>query len=180
MPDRTMGDIMQDIDHLLDDLDASCRHGLLTYRRYPAEFLIEHDARASAANIYCHMLADAERRLLGVRGIVPLDIRGLKVFLVEDKAVLRLKRMDEEGRSRRYPTKQAKDYDRGVQFAELPPPAVRLTVGYLADPTGTSVERVQVAKPMGREIDWCAAIVPLTGRAPGAKRWIDVTRQGRL
>ena len=115
MPERTMTEIMQDIDHLLDDLDASCRHGLLTYRRYPAEFLIEHDPRAAAANTYCHMLAESERCLLGKRGIVPKDIRGLKVFLVEDKAVLRLKRMDEDGRSRNYPTKQARDYDRGVE-----------------------------------------------------------------
>jgi hypothetical protein len=180
MPERTMTEIMQDIDHLLDDLDASCRHGLLTYRRYPAEFLIEHDPRAAAANTYCHMLAESERCLLGKRGIVPKDIRGLKVFLVEDKAVLRLKRMDEDGRSRNYPTKQARDYDRGVEFPELPPPATRLTVGYLADATGTTVERVQVAKPMGREIDWCAAIVPVSGRPAGARRWIDVTRQGRL
>ena len=176
----TMSEVMNSVDHLLDELDAVCRHGLATYRRYPAEFLIEHDQRAAATNTYCHMLAEGERRLLGGDGITPADIKGLKVFIVGEVAVIRFKRMDEDGRSRNYPTKQAKDFDKGMSLPGLPPPATRLTVGYLADPTGTVVRRVQVAKPHGREIDWCAAIVPASERAEGAQRWIDVTRQGRF
>lgn len=180
MPELTMPEVMESIDHLLDDLDFICRHGLATYRTYPPAILIEHDARATASNIYCHMLAEAERRLLNVPGVLLKDIRGLKAFLVSDVAVIRLKRMDEDGRSRNYPTKQAKDFDRGQPLPGLPPPATRLTVGYLADATGTSVQRVQVAKPTGREIDWCAAIVPEGDRVDGGQRWIDVTRQGRF
>lgn len=180
MFEPTMEEAMQRIDHLLDDLDSICRHGLATYRTYPSAILIEHDARAAASNTYCHMLAEAERRLLNVPGVLLKDIRGLKAFLVGDVAVIRLKRMDEDGRSSNYPTKQAKDFDRGQPLPGLPPPAIRLAVGYLADATGTSVQRVQVAKPTGREIDWCAAIVPESDREEGGARWIDVTRQGRF
>jgi hypothetical protein len=50
---------------------------------------------------------------------------------------------------------------------------VRVTVGYLLDPTETGILRVQVARPMGKGVLWCAAIVP----AGGGKRWRDVTRQ---
>lgn len=180
IPMTDIDTVMRAIEHVLDDLDGIGRTGLTIYQRYPAEFRIEHDARAKASNIYCHMLAEAERRFDGVGGVVLKDVRGLKVFLIGDAAVIRFKRMDEEGRSRSYPTKQAKDYDKGIALPGLPAPAVRLTVGYLPDATETGVVRVQVAHPKGKEIDWCAAIVPAEERAGDDARWFDVTRQGRL
>jgi hypothetical protein len=183
-----MSDLMDGIDFLLDDLDQVCRTSHAKYRRYDPEFLLEHDPRASAACIYSHMAADAERRwpaqnlatspdrsgiavqLIEVRG-------GLKVWTVRDIAILRFKKHDEDGKSRNYPTKQARDYDRGMQLPGLPYPAARLSVGYLLDATGTEFIRTQVSRPRGKEIEWCASVVPDGDRAVGAKRWIDVTRQ---
>jgi hypothetical protein len=107
-------------------------------------------------------------------------VRGLKVWSVRDVALLRFKKHDEDGRSRNYPTKQAKEYDRGVPLLGLPWPAARLSVGYLLDITGTEFVRTQIARPRGREIEWCAAVVPSEERAEGARRWIDVTRQAGL
>jgi hypothetical protein len=177
MTDRTMEELMELLDPYLDNFDQIGRSGVSTYRRYPPEFLIEHDPRAQASCIYCHMNFEAERLLAGRKGIVPKEIRGLKIWLIGDHSVIRLKRMDEDGHTRNYPTKQARDYDRGVQFPELPPPAARLSVGYFLDPTQTQVIRVQIARPMGKRIVWCAAIVPADKRVPGAMRWYDATRQ---
>src|SRR5271163_4246682 len=94
------------IANLIDDIDQVPRIGFGKYRAYPPEILIEHDPRAGANCIYAHMVAEADRRWLDRQGIVMTDIRGLKVWLIEDKAVLRWKRMDADGRSRNYPTKQ--------------------------------------------------------------------------
>jgi hypothetical protein len=179
MVERTQDEVMSGIEFLLDELDTICRNAVATYRRYGAEFLIEHDTRAAATCTYCHMYAEAERRFAGRAGIAPLEVRGLKVWAVGEGAVIRFKKMDEDGRSRNYPTKQAQDYDRGVTLPGLPLPAARLVVGYLLDPTGTEVLRVQVAKPAGKSIDWCAAIVAGDDVREGAPRWIDVTRQAR-
>ncbi len=85
--------------------------------------------------------------------------------------------MDEDGRASRYPTKQARDFDRGDELPGLPPAPVRLTAGYLLDPTGTELIRSQISRPNGRKIEWCAAIVPTEERKPGERIWIDVTRQ---
>ena len=126
------------------------------------------------------MVAEADRRLLILPDVRPLEIRGLKLWLVGDHSAVRLKKMDEDGRSRNYPTKQAKDFDRGAELPGLPPKPTRLTVGYLPDATGTQIVRVQIAKPIGRGTEWCAAIVPADERAEGERRWIDVTRQGRF
>jgi hypothetical protein len=172
-----MDELMGLLDPFLDDFDEIGRGGVATYRRYPAEFLIEHDPRAQASCIYCHMNWAAERRLAGRPGVFPKEIRGLKVWLIGDHSVIRLKKMDVDGHARNYPTKQARDYDRGVQFKELPPPAARLSVGYFLDPTQTEVLRVQIARPSGKRIEWCAAIIPLDKRVAGTKSWEDVTRQ---
>ena len=152
--DRTMADLMDGLEFMLDDLDRICRDAFAKYRSYDPSALVEHDARAAAACTYCHMAADAERRWpaptlatppeesIGL-DVIPIDVRGLKVWAVREVAVLRFKKHDEDGFSRNYPTKQAKDYDRGLPFPELPAPAARLSVGYLLDPTGTVFVRPQ-------------------------------------
>lgn len=187
MGDWSMSDLMDSVDFLLDDLDQVCRASHAKYRRYDPEVLLEHDPRAAAACIYAHMAADAERRWPAQNLATPpdhtgaaiqlIEVRGLKVWTVREMAILRFKKHDEDGKSRNYPTKQAKDYDRGVPLPGLPHPAARLSVGYLLDPTGTEFIRTQVSRPRGKGIEWCAAVVPHEERASGAKRWIDVTRQ---
>jgi len=180
MPEWSMGEAMGALDPIFDDLDAICRQGLAKYQLYPPEFRIDHDGRAAANCIYTHMVALADERLTDRAGIVFKNIRGLKVWIVGEQATIRFKKMDEDGRSRNYPTKQTRDYDRQMQLPGLPHPPLNLVVGYLPDPTGTEVVRVQVARPMGRNIDWCAAIVPVEDRVRGEPRWIDVTRQARM
>jgi hypothetical protein len=163
-------------DSLLDDFDQICRIAHGTYQAYPSKVLLEHDRRAAAACIYSHMYEEATRRWADRAGIKPLDVRGRKVWIVGDHAVLRVKKTDEDGKSRNYPTRQDKDYDRGVPLLGLPEPATRVTVGYLLDPTQTQIVRVQVSRPLGKVVMWCAAIVPPVE----GKRWKDVTRQSGL
>jgi hypothetical protein len=165
--------------HLLDDIDQIARLAFTTYRGYPAEVLVEHSPRAAATNVYDHMVAEAERRWIDRRSIVPRNVRGLKVWIIGPDAVLRFKKMDEDGRSRQYPTKQARDFDRGLPLPGLPEPAIRMTAGYLLDPTQTQFIRAQVSKPRGPAIEWCVAIVPPT--EPGRPAtWQDLTREGWL
>lgn len=128
------------------------------------------------------LFAICMRRLLDREGIRPLEIRGLKVWLIEKAdVVIRLKKMDEDGKTRNYPTKQAKDYDAQLQLPELPLPPVRLAAGYWLDATGQMINRVQIARPNGKMVPlWCAAIVPKEERKVGERIWTDVTRFRRL
>lgn len=182
--ERSMNELMEGIEFLLDDLDQICRYGFSTYRGYTPEILLEHDARASAACTYAHIAADAERRLIRHQPkVAPLDpnvLGGLRTWRVGDLAVIRFKKHDEDGRSRNYPTKQAKAYDRGDDLPGLPPPAARLSVGYFLDPTATEFIRTQVARPRSKTMDWCAAIVPQADRRAGERTWIEIVKQGML
>jgi hypothetical protein len=182
--ERSMAELMAHIEFLADDLDGICRYGFTTYRGYAPEVLVEHDPRAAAACTYAHMAAEAERRFAAlhpkVQPIDPRPLGGLKVWRVGDAgadALIRFKKHDEDGYSRNYPTRQARQYDRGETLPGLPPEAVRLSVGYLLDPTATEFIRTQVARPLARRIEWCAAIVQRQDRRPGGAVWIDVTRQ---
>jgi hypothetical protein len=108
----------------------------------------------------------------------PLEVRGLKLWLLDDVNVaLRLKKMDEDGTSRNYPTQQAEDYDAGRELPGLPMPPVRLTAGYVLDALGTGFLRTQIARPTGKKnIMWCAAVVPTEKRKAGERIWVEVTR----
>lgn len=159
MEDRSMTEILAGIDHLLDDLYEIPRAALATYHRTPAEMRIEHTAAAAAHNVWCHMQAEAERRFDGRPKLVLKDIRGMRVWMVEDIAVLRLKKMDENGRSRNYQTPQQKKYDREATLPGLPPEAARLTAGYLLDPTGTTIDYTMVARVSGSYLPrWCVSV----------------------
>ena len=175
MPDWTMEEVMGFLAPHIDDLDQIPRLAHAKFRTYPPEVLPELDSRAQAACIYAHMVAEADRRFLNKSAIVSKEINGLKVWLIDDKAVLRLKKMDEDGQSRNYPTKQAMDYDKGLDLPGLPPEAARVSAGYLLNPTQTEIVRVQIARPQGvKRVLWNVVIVPAT---ESRQRWVEVTRQ---
>jgi hypothetical protein len=167
----------------LDALDAIPRRAFQTYRHYPAEILLDHTPRAAANCTYDHMFTEAERQLSTESGVTIHEIRGLKLFGIgitatTRGALVRFKRMDEDGRSRNYPTKQARDYDRQIPLPGIPDLPVRLTVGYLLDATQTEYIRTQIAKPIGSMFpEFCVAIVTDTN---GSKALMDVTRQRGL
>lgn len=182
MPDRSMSDTLDALGTLLDDFDQITRGAHGRFRAYRPEDIIELDTRAQAACTYCHMASEADRRFLDRAGIRLLEIGGLRLwFCKEADAVVRFKKMDEDGRVRNYPTKQAKDFDGGFDLPGLPMPPVRLTAGYLLDATCTTFVRTQIARPIGtKRTMWCAAVVPQEERKAGERAWKDVTRQGRL
>jgi hypothetical protein len=183
MPDRTMNETLDALGHaFMEELDEIVRAGHDRYMGYRPEDLLELDIRAQSACTYCHMLSEADRRLIDRAGIRPLEIKGLKVWLVESaNVVVRLKKMDEDGKTRNYPTKQAMDYDAQRELPDLPMPPDRLTAGYWLDATSQIINRVQIARPNGQRLPtWCAAIVPKEERKAGERIWIDVTRQRRF
>ncbi len=182
MADRTMDQILDAIADFLDHFDEIPRLAHAKYRTYAVgDIAVEHDARAQAACTYAHMVAEADRRLNAMPRVTPLDIRGLKLWLFKDAdVVFRLKKMDEDGRSRNYPTDQARDFDAGKELPGLPYPPIRLTAGYLLDRAGVDILRTQIARPDGRGVAWCAAIIPISERAVGAPAWTDITSQGRF
>lgn len=166
--------------NLLVELDDITRIGFGKYQDIPLELRIDLGPRAQAACIYDFMMAEATRKFTGRGDLRLVNMHGLQAWAIEDHTLVRFKKMDATGAKRNYQTQQTRAYDRGENFPELPPVAIRLTVGYFADPTSQSIERVQIAYPRGQKIDWCAAILPQSERVAGQRIWTDVTMQPRL
>lgn len=176
----TQDQAMAQLDTYFDQLDTICRGGLARYQQYPADIRIEHDGRAAAACIYTHMVSIADDVLTERPGVVFKTIKGLKVWIIGERATVRFKKMDEDGRWRNNSTHQQREFDRQLPLPGIPFPPLNLVAGYWPNALGTGVERVQVARPAGKAIDWCAAIVPTSDRIVGQPRWIDVTRQAQF
>ena len=175
---RSMEDLMAALAPYHDAMDEIGRAAHALYRTYNPAHLVEHSSRAQATVIYDHAVAEADRRLLDDRNVLSKEIRRLQVWIFKDQdIVLRFKKMDQDGLSQNYRTRQQKDYDRGEELPGLPYPPERLTFGYLLDATGTNYVRTQIAQPKGASVLWCAALVPLEQRDAVGASWQDVTRQ---
>ena len=133
----------------------------------------EHTDRAVANCIYSH----AEKRMIEsaemVAGLNAIRLRGLVVLNYHDRALARFKKVNARGRHSNYQTKQQQDYDDQKTLPSIPEPAFRLTAGYKLDASGSSLERIMIARPMGRTVFWTAQVT-LT---EGAAAWEDITPQ---
>jgi hypothetical protein len=143
----------------------------LYHEKYPPEVLAEHDDSTAASCVRAHMLMNIMRRYDGAAGCNILNVEGLKAFNYWDQAVLRFKKVDSAGRHQNYQTDHQRDFDNQEPLPGLPPEAVRLTSGYQLDASGQLIERIIVARPLGRSIMWTAQINVLEDRAS----WIDIT-----
>lgn len=179
---KTAEDFMGPLGPYLDILDEIVREGHDRYMKdISPESRLPLGSRAQASFTYDHIVAAADRKLIDDKNILPKSIKGLKVWIFKSQdVVIRFKKMDKEGRSQSFQTKQQKNYDLGAELPELPSPPIRLTVGYLLDATGSQYLRTQIARPAGKAVDWCVALVPAFGREEGSSTWEDVTKQRRF
>lgn len=177
--------VMALLDPLLDEFHVVAKHGVNMYLNdYSLAVRMEHSKRTEANCIYDHMVAEWDRRISEHERIKPLDLKGLKLWLIgdQDDVVIRWKKMAEDGATRNYQTKQARLFDRNKPLDGLAQGPMRITVGYFLDGAG-AFQRAQVARPNKinryHSVDWCAAIIPPEEREDGEKKWQDVTMQKR-
>ncbi len=131
----------------------------------------EHSNTAAANCIYSH----AEKRMIAAAdvtpGLHPLKRRGLHVLNYRDTALARFKKVKPNGKHSNFQTKQQQDYDDQKPFPGFPEPAFRLTAGYHLDVSGSYLERIMIARPLGRNILWTAQVSMVDGMA----QWEDIT-----
>jgi hypothetical protein len=101
-----------------------------------------------------------------------INVRGMVVANYLDVALFRFKKVNGDGKHSNYQTKQQQDYDDQLAFNELPDPAVRLTVGYELDVAGIGLNRIMIARPIGRSIFWTAQVTLID---PSSAAWQDIT-----
>jgi hypothetical protein len=157
---------------LLRDMHDAWFASFDLYRsKYPEEIIAEHDDTTTANCIRSHVWTEVTRRFYGRPGCHLLTVKRLKLLNYQDLLVWRFKQVNEEGRHRNYQTKQQKDFDDQLPLIGIPDAATRLTSGYQPDPLGQIIERIIVARPIGRGVVWAAQINVVGDVAA----WTDIT-----
>ncbi len=138
---------------------------------YSDEARAAHTERAMANCIYSH----AEKRLIAAedhsKGIHALNVRGLRALNYRDIALARFKKVRPNGKHSNYQTQQQQDYDDQLPLPGIPPEAFRLTAGYHLDAAGAALERIMIARPIGRNIFWTAQVTMIDS----VTQWSDIT-----
>jgi hypothetical protein len=141
------------------------------YRSYDPEHTVEHDDSTAASCVRCHMWAYVRRQIDGRPGVTLLNVRGLKLLNFFDRYVLRFKQVNKAGLHTNFPTEQQNDFDQDVDLPDLPPAAIRLTSGYQLTAGGDAIERVVVARILGRSVLWLSQVNVVQAEA----EWTDIT-----
>lgn len=130
--------------------------------------IAELNTRAIANSVWCHLWAGLQREFLDEPGFHFIESRGLSVVNINDELVMRVKKVDENGRHQNADTEQQRAFDQQLDLPDIPPAATRIVMGYQPDEAFSQVERVLVRRPKGR---WVSQVVVVDD----ACAWIDIT-----
>jgi hypothetical protein len=141
---------------------------LALYNQVPANIRAEHDDRAAASSVWCHIWSGFQREFAEEPGFHFLEVRNLHLLNIRDHVLIRTKKVDANGRHRNNDTPQQRAFDAQAELPGLPAAAVRLVMGYQPDAAFSEVERVLVRRPLGR---WVSQIVEVETE----RTWVDIT-----
>ncbi|MGE0094503.1 MAG: hypothetical protein AB7M05_20580 [Alphaproteobacteria bacterium] len=161
-------EVMALLEPHLDRMFSVFPTALDLYNEVPANIRAEHDDRAAASAVWCHIWSDLQRQFGDEPGFHFMTIRNLHLLNIRDQVLIRAKKVDANGRHRNNDTAQQRAFDTQADLPGLPPAAARLVMGYQPDAAFSSVERVTVRRPRGR---WVSQIVPVDN----TYSWVDIT-----
>lgn len=152
----------------------------LRYLRYYPDQSI-HSPR-SRASIVSDLMIFQARKEFDVPGIKVIDLphpHTRTLFIVDNKILLRLKMMDESGRTRNVPTKFIKDFELDRELPGIPPRPHRMTLGYVLDPMQTRVSQVIVASHIKGKLEFYMSFDLPQGKLVSIDEAESVTSEGK-
>lgn len=167
--DPDQSDVMARIEPILPRLFPILPAALARYLAETSPLArAEHDDRAAAAAVWCHAWAGMQAEFGDEPGFTFLERRGLHVMNVRDEVLLRVKKVNANGRHRNADTSQQRQFDRQLPLPGMPPAAARLVFGYQPDAAFSTVERLTLRRPRG---EWVTQVVEVEDQVS----WVDIT-----
>lgn len=123
------------------------------YNNYYSDVKHKHSARTRANILYDHMVDSARLKFDGMSEISLIDINGSFLISIGNMLIIRFKKLDNEMKSRNYPTQQALAFMDQLTLPGIPV-AARLIVGYQLNELQTNIKSILVTCPNGSQIDW--------------------------
>lgn len=109
--------------------------------------------RTRASIIHDFMVSHARNKLAGIKGVRLLDVGGLFLVEINEKILIRFKKLNDDKMPNNIPTQQALDF---MEQLELPgmPHIIRLVVGYELNKLQTGIQAISVTCPRGTKKEW--------------------------
>jgi len=123
-----------------------------SYHQYPSRHI--HTPRTRACIIHDHMVDNARSRFENRDGIRTYEIGGLFIVEIEEKILIRFKKLDEDKLSCNIPTQQALEFLGQMELPYMPPKATRLIAGYELNSLQTAINAVSITCPNGSRNEW--------------------------
>jgi hypothetical protein len=145
----------------ISSLQSCVVSGLDEYNRHYGPIRHVHSPHARAMIIRDHIIFSVKKEFDEVSGVRILNKRGLFLLLINEKLLLRFKKLNNRMLARNYPTKQARKFSEQLSFDGFFVPVTNINVGYIANDLFTSPEKVVVACPNSMSSnEWCIDITP--------------------
>jgi hypothetical protein len=144
----------------LDNLAAAIQEGWAVWEQ-KAEPYFTTRARANIVNDA--IWAAVQRRFYGVQGTHLVVKRGLRMLQIEERVVVRFKKLDHELRPKNFLTQQQLAFVRQEPLPGIPA-VTRLTAGYVLTALQNDIERIAVTLQRPDSLAW-AFEIPLGGKA---------------
>lgn len=153
---------------LLEQAQASVRETLKPYEmkiakairrawerwrdRSPEDMLVLNNGRTRSSVVWSYMVAEVARALPG--STVKVEPRnGTQDFVVENKVMFRLKKMNGRGKSRNFATRLSMDHYAQIEIPGMPE-LVRLDIGYVLNRTASAITEILVSCRYGKAVVW--------------------------
>ena len=148
---------LQDLSHLLPETPIAFREAMRRMRNASPEDLIDRTARSGSNLTRDYAVAAIQRLWHGQNGVRVHDKGLRKLFLVNDKYAIRIKKFDQQSRSGNVRTGDDRRF-RFQQPLEGIPRLIHLELGYVPNALRTDVQDVRLICLNGYRIYWTHSI----------------------
>lgn len=139
--------------------DRLWRCGALPFYKYLEQYpnTAIHNLRTRANIVHDLMVHQARLEFGEVRNARIIDLQHpyLRTFVeINERILLRFKKLDETKHAKNYPTKFVRDYEQDRDLPGIPPRAHRLTLGYRLNLLQTEVLDVLITSFLGKRLEF--------------------------
>ncbi len=123
-----------------------------TYSQYAFRHI--HTARTRACIVHDHMVDNARQRFENRPNTRTYEIGGVFFVEIEEKVLIRFKKLDEDKLSCNIPTQQSLEFLGQMELPHMPPKVTRLIAGYELNGLQTAIRAVSITCPNGSHNAW--------------------------
>src|SRR5436309_10577080 len=116
----------------------------------PAKARAAIGSRARACVVYDFIIQAVSHRFEGRRGVQLFRSRGLWMLGIDNRLVVRFKKLRTDLRYSNYPTRQQQLFSRQLDLVGIPA-ATRLVAGYLLDPLAIRISQTVITLQIGQQ-----------------------------